>query len=130
MTPFPEVTFKRGAVRPVECIKGGWNLIQGNYWLVLGMCIVGWMIGSALPLGILMGPMMCGLFLTFFMMRRGEPYEFGTLFKGFEHFGRRHGQGVEALDRLRLADDKGDHQHRPAAFEEEAVDVKSARCFA
>jgi len=88
MTPFPEVTFKRGAVRPVECIKGGWNLIQGNYWLVLGMCIVGWMIGSALPLGILMGPMMCGLFLTFFMMRRGEPYEFGTLFKGFEHFGQ------------------------------------------
>lgn len=35
-----------------------------------------------------MGPMMCGLFLTFFKMRRGEAVEFGTLFKGFEYFGQ------------------------------------------
>lgn len=88
MATVPQIPFNRSAVRPVECIKGGWNLLQGRYWLVFGMCIVGWMIGSALPLGILMGPMMVGLFLSFFAMRRGETYEFGTLFKGFEHFGQ------------------------------------------
>jgi hypothetical protein len=85
---FPQVAFKRNAVSPVECIKGGWELIKGQYWLVLGMCIVGWMIAAAVPLGILMGPMMCGLFLTFFKMRRGEPVEFGTLFKGFDYLGQ------------------------------------------
>jgi uncharacterized membrane protein len=46
------------------------------------------MVGAAVPLGILMGPMMCGLFLTFFKIRRAEPIEFGTLFKGFEYFGQ------------------------------------------
>ena len=85
-TAIPQVAFKRNAVRPAECIKGGWNLIKGQYWLILGMCLVGWMIAAAVPLGILMGPMMCGLFLTFFKMRRGEPVEFGLLFKGFEYF--------------------------------------------
>lgn len=88
MSTIPQVEFNRSAVRPVECIKGGWNLIGNNYWLILGMCIIGLMIGSAVPLGILMAPMMCGLFITFFAMRRGQPIEFGTLFKGFEHFGQ------------------------------------------
>lgn len=88
MSTVPQVDFKRSAVRPVECVKDGWNLIKNQYWLILGMCIIGWMIGAAVPLGILMGPMMCGLFITFFAMRRREPVEFGTLFKGFEHFGQ------------------------------------------
>jgi hypothetical protein len=84
----PEVAFKRNVVSPVQCVKEGWQLIKGQYWLILGMCIVGWMIAAAVPLGILMGPMMCGLFLTFFKMRRGEPIEFGTLFKGFDYLGQ------------------------------------------
>lgn len=88
MSTVPQVEFNRSAVRPVECIKGGWNLISSKYWLILGMCIIGLMIGSAVPFGILMAPMMCGLFITFFTIRRGQPIEFGTLFKGFEHFGQ------------------------------------------
>jgi uncharacterized membrane protein len=88
MSTVPQVEFNRSAVRPTECIKGGWNLIRDKYWLILGMCIIGLMIGSAVPFGILMGPMMCGLFITFFGIRRAQPIEFGTLFKGFEHFGQ------------------------------------------
>lgn len=87
MTNFPPVSFQRNAVSPVECLKGGWNLIKGQYWLIFAMCIVSLMIGSVVPMGILVGPMMCGLFLTFFNIRRGEPFEFGTLFKGFDYFG-------------------------------------------
>src|SRR5258705_9027046 len=45
------------------------------------------LIGSAVPLGILMGAMMCGMYLTFFKKRRGEPIEFGLLFKVFDYFG-------------------------------------------
>ena len=51
------------------------------------MSAVGLLIGSAVPLGILMGPMMCGMFLSFFKQMRREPVEFGTLFKGFDYFG-------------------------------------------
>jgi uncharacterized membrane protein len=85
---FPlEIEFKRNAVEPVECIKAGWDLIRSQYWLFVGMTVVGVIIGSVVPLGILMGPMMCGIYLAIFQTRRGQPIEFGLLFKGFDYFG-------------------------------------------
>jgi uncharacterized membrane protein len=83
----PEIPFRRQVVEPVQCIKNGWELVKDQYWLFVGMCFIGILIGGAVPLGILLGPMMCGLYLTFFKKRRGEPIEFGTLFKGFDFFG-------------------------------------------
>jgi uncharacterized membrane protein len=79
--------FKRNAVESVECLKAGWNLVKDQYWLFVGMTVVGVLIGSVVPFGILMGPMMCGLYLAFFQTRRGQPIEFGVLFKGFDYFG-------------------------------------------
>jgi len=87
MTPnqtFPE--FKRNAVRPVECLSQGWELIKNQYWLFVGMSVVGMLIGGAVPLGILMGPMMCGVYLALLKTEAREPVEFATLFKGFDYF--------------------------------------------
>lgn len=81
------IEFRRNAVEPMECLRAGWNLIKNQYWLFVGMTAVGVIIGSVVPLGILMGPMMCGLYLALFQTRRGQPIEFGILFKGFDHFG-------------------------------------------
>ncbi|MDQ2921290.1 MAG: hypothetical protein M3R52_06745 [Acidobacteriota bacterium] len=81
------IEFRRNAVEPMECLKAGWNLIKNQYWLFVGITAVGVIIGSVVPLGILMGPMMCGLYLALFQTRRGQPIEFGTLFKGFDYFG-------------------------------------------
>src|ERR1700752_445517 len=83
----PELVFRHGAVRPGECLSDAWVLVKDQYWLFVGMCAVGLLIASAIPLGILMGPMMCGLYIAFFKRRRGEPIEFGMLFKGFDYFG-------------------------------------------
>src|SRR5207244_6278799 len=80
------IEFRRNAVEPMECIKAGWNLIRNQYWLFVGMTAVGVMIGSVVPLGLLMGPMMCGLYLALLQTRRGQPIEFGILFKGFDCF--------------------------------------------
>jgi len=85
--PFNEIEFKRNAVQPIECIKAGWELIRSQYWLFVGITVVGIIIGSVVPLGILMGPMMCGIYLALFQTRRGQPIEFGVLFKGFDYFG-------------------------------------------
>lgn len=82
---YPE--FRRKAVEPVECIKAGWILIKDQYWLFVGISIVGLLIGSVVPFGILLGPMMCGIYLTLFKTRRGQPVEFNDLFKGFDYFG-------------------------------------------
>lgn len=79
--------FNSGAIRPVECLKAGWALIKGEYWLFLGIAFVGLLIGGAVPFGILMGPMMCGIYMALLSRMRGERVEFGALFKGFDFFG-------------------------------------------
>lgn len=81
------IEFRRKAVEPMECLRGGWSLIKDKYWLFVGMTAVGMIIGMLVPLGILLGPMMCGLYLALFQTRRGNPIEFGLLFKGFDYFG-------------------------------------------
>lgn len=78
--------FNSGAVRPIECISRGWDLIKGQYWLFFGISVVAILIGSALPMAILMGPMMCGVYLTLFRKQRGEVVTFDMLFKGFDYF--------------------------------------------
>jgi len=83
----PQIPFKRNVVEPVQCLKAGWEIVRERYWLFVGMSAVGTLIGSAVPMGILMGPMMCGLYLSFFKRMRREPVEFGTLFRGFDYFG-------------------------------------------
>ena len=83
----PQPVFRRNAVEPIECINRAWALVKDQYWLFVGMTAIAILIGSAIPLGILMGPMMCGLYLSYFSKRRGLPIELGTLFKGFDYFG-------------------------------------------
>jgi len=62
-------------------------MVKEQYWLFVGMCAVALLIGAAVPMGILTGPMMCGFYMAFFKARRRQPFEFGTLFKGFDYFG-------------------------------------------
>jgi len=81
------INFQHGVIRPVECIKAGYELIRSQYWLFVGISAVGMIIASLVPLGILMGPMMCGIYFTLFKQRRGQRIEFGDLFKGFDYFG-------------------------------------------
>jgi hypothetical protein len=80
--------FTANAVRPVECIKAGWELIKDQYWLFVGVVLVAMLIGQLAPMGILLGPMMCGVNLVMFEKLRGQRVEFGTLFKGFDFFGQ------------------------------------------
>jgi len=88
MNGFPDtVEFKSGVIRPMECLKAGYELVKNQYWLFVGIAAVGMIIASVVPLGILMGPMMCGIYFTLFKQRRGQRIEFGDLFKGFDYFG-------------------------------------------
>src|SRR5918994_6075848 len=84
MNPNP-VEFRSGVISPVECVKEGWQLIKDRYWLFLGITLVAMLVGGAVPV-VLIGPMMVGLYLCLFAKMRGEPVEFGMLFKGFDYF--------------------------------------------
>lgn len=79
----PEI--RRGVVSPMECLKEGWAAIKGQYWLIFGIVCVGVLIGNAVPV-FLWGPMMCGIYLCLLRKLRGQPVDFGMLFKGFDYF--------------------------------------------
>ena len=81
----PDVEFRTGVIKPIECVKEAWALIKDQYWLFLGIVFVGVFIGGAVPI-VLIGPMMVGIYMCLFRKMRGEPVEFGMLFKGFDYF--------------------------------------------
>lgn len=80
------VEFRVVPIRPSECVENARKLVGEDYWLFLGICIVGMMVGSAGPMGILLGPMMCGIHICYRNRDRGRPVRFEMLFKGFDHF--------------------------------------------
>jgi uncharacterized membrane protein len=82
----PDESIRQGVIQPLDCISEAWAVIRDQYWMFVGICLVGMLIGSAAPLAILMGPMMCGIYWCFLDKWRGERVEFGTVFRGFERF--------------------------------------------
>jgi uncharacterized membrane protein len=77
--------FRTGVIRPVECYREAWDLIKSEYWMFFAITIVGILIGSIVPL-IVIGPMICGIYLCFFKKIEGQHTQFETLFKGFDYF--------------------------------------------
>jgi len=77
--------FTTGQIRPIECVKEGFELIKSDYWLLLGMVIVGGMIGGV-TLFICIGAMSCGIFYAYLNKIDGKPVKFEDLFKGFSWF--------------------------------------------
>ena len=74
-------------VRPIELLSRSKELIGNQYGLFLGITLVGVLVGSMVPFGIVMGPMLIGIYLCFLHRQAGRQVEFGTLFKGFDQFG-------------------------------------------
>jgi uncharacterized membrane protein len=78
--------FQTGVIRPIECMKEGWELIKDDYWLIFGITAVGLLISGFIPLGIGIGAMFCGIYYVLIKKINGQPIEFGDLFKGFNFF--------------------------------------------
>ena len=77
--------FKTGVIRPVEIYKESWEMIKDQYWLIFAITLVGMLIGGAVPV-ILIGPMICGIYLCLFQKVDGQEVKFDLIFKGFEYF--------------------------------------------
>ncbi len=78
--------FQTGVIKPVECMKEGWELIKDQYWLFLGITFVGMLIGGFIPLGIGIGAMFCGIYYCMLQKMNRQPVSFEGLFKGFNYF--------------------------------------------
>lgn len=60
--------------------------MRGRYWLLVAVIAVGLVIGSLAPLGLFIGPMVCGIYANLFNKARGGEVSFRVLFGGFQHF--------------------------------------------
>jgi len=83
----PQTHFERVPIRPMDCLSESWNLLSGQYWVFLAITLVGMLLQSFVPINILTGPMMCGIFLAWFALMQGKAVTFEMLFKGFDFFG-------------------------------------------
>jgi hypothetical protein len=78
--------YRTGVIQPAECLRAGWRLVRDRYWRMLAIVVVGLVIGSLAPIGLFMGPMVCGIYACLLRRMRGEEPSFKILFGGFEHF--------------------------------------------
>ena len=82
----PATEFRQEVIRPSECLRAGWLLVKDRYWFFLAMTTVGLVVGSLAPLGLLLGPMICGIYLCLLRTMRGESVAFKMLLGGFDFF--------------------------------------------
>jgi len=72
-----------GVIRPVECMKEGWELIKNDYWIFFAITLVGFLLGG-ISMYILVGAMVCGIFYCYLQKIDGQPVVFDNLWKGFQ----------------------------------------------
>lgn len=61
-------------------------MIKDQYWLIFAITLVGVLIASIVPFGIVFGPMLCGIFYCLLQKNDTRTTAFEGLFKGFEYF--------------------------------------------
>ena len=77
--------FRTGVIKPVECVKEGWELIKKDYWLLFAITLLAGVIGG-FTMYILLGAMACGMFYCYLQAVDGKPVSLDGLWKGFEYF--------------------------------------------
>ena len=77
--------FRVGVIRPVEVYREAWAIMKDQFWLIFAITLVGLLIGSVIPV-IIVGPMLCGIYMCLLDKIDGRPLAFERLFKGFDYF--------------------------------------------
>ncbi len=82
------IQFFKGVIDAPGCISNGWNLLKPNYWMYFGIAIIAMILAGCIPCIslFLVGPVLGGVYFVILREMRGEPVEFGMMFKGFEKF--------------------------------------------
>lgn len=72
-------------VSPIDLLKRSMDLMGDQYLLFTAITFVGLFIGNVVPI-VLLGPMLCGIYVCFLQRIRGEQVTFEMLFRGFDYF--------------------------------------------
>ncbi|HMU33930.1 MAG TPA: hypothetical protein PKC89_08705 [Pyrinomonadaceae bacterium] len=79
--------FTVGQIRPIDCVKEGFDLIKQDYWLLFAITIIGIFI-AGFSFYILIGAMVCGIMTAYFRVFDGGRANFDDLWKGFGYIGK------------------------------------------
>lgn len=83
--PAPEAP-KRLIAGPIDIFRRAWQLISSQFWLFMAFACLSLMIGAMVPFGLLIGPVLVGLFLCLKQCEQDEKFDINTLLKGMEKF--------------------------------------------
>ncbi len=80
--------FYPSAINAGDCVSNAWNLVKENYGMYLGIALIAMILSGCIPCVslFLVGPILGGVYYVVLREMRGEPVEFGMMFKGFEKF--------------------------------------------
>ena len=73
-------------IDPIGLLKRGKELLGEQYWVFLLITWLAVIIGSMVPFGIVLGPLMVGVYLCMKEREQGKQVELGTMFSGFDRF--------------------------------------------
>jgi uncharacterized membrane protein len=82
------IQFQRSSIDGSGAVSSGWELVKSNYGMYLGISLIAMLLGGCIPCVslFLVGPTIAGVYYVILRQMRGEPVEFGMMFKGFEKF--------------------------------------------
>ena len=82
------IEFQRGAIDASGCVSNAWEMVKQNYGMYLGISLIAMILAGCIPCVslFLVGPVLGGVYFVYLRQMRGEPVEFGMMFKGFEKF--------------------------------------------
>jgi uncharacterized membrane protein len=82
------IQFQRSAIDGAGCVSNAWEMIKQNYGMYLGISLIAMILAGCIPCVslFLVGPVLAGVYYVVLRQMRGEPVEFGMMFKGFEKF--------------------------------------------
>lgn len=77
--------FNAGAIRPIECLKEGWEIIKSDYWILFAISLLGGLIAGS-TMYVLLGPMVCGIFMCYLRKIDTGTVKFDEMWQGFKYF--------------------------------------------
>ena len=82
------VQYQSGAIDAGACVSNAWTLVTGRFWLYIGVGFVTLLLIGCVPFvgSLLFGPVIAGFYYIVLRDMRGDPIDFGMMFKGFEKF--------------------------------------------
>lgn len=82
------IQFQSGGIDAGGCVSNAWEMLKANYGIYLGISLLAMILTGCIPcLNLfLIGPVVGGIYYVVLRDMRGEPIEFGMMFKGFEKF--------------------------------------------